>query len=166
MRAQLAEDRVRLQRVERALGDPRLAIAVKQQSVDDAMERLDRWARRSLDGRRQKIAQLAARLAPHDPRVAIPKQRGVLHRVSDRLDAAMRAQVARRGASLEQLAARLDAMSPLKVLARGYAIATKEDGRAVRGPADVKPAERIDLRLARGTIAAIVTDVGDDEGDP
>jgi exodeoxyribonuclease VII large subunit len=57
-------------------------------------------------------------------------------------------------------------MSPLKVLARGYAIATKADGRAVRSAEDVAPAERIDLRLARGRVAAVVTEVTPEPAEP
>ena len=47
-------------------------------------------------------------------------------------------------------------MSPLKVLGRGYAIATRADGRAIRSPDDVVDGARIAVRLADGEIAAQV----------
>jgi hypothetical protein len=43
-------------------------------------------------------------------------------------------------------------MSPLKVLARGYAIATRADGRAVREASDVTPGARLELRVSRARI--------------
>ncbi|MCC6556183.1 MAG: hypothetical protein IT372_24750, partial [Polyangiaceae bacterium] len=52
--------------------------------------------------------------------------------------------------------ARLEAMSPLRVLARGYAIATDASGRAVRDHADVAPGDRIEVRVHSGALAATV----------
>ena len=49
-------------------------------------------------------------------------------------------------------------MSPLAVLSRGYAIATK-DGRAIREPTDVAPGDRIDIRAHAARIEATVTKV-------
>jgi exodeoxyribonuclease VII large subunit len=67
--------------------------------------------------------------------------------------------MAERDKEVERLAARLDAMSPLKVLARGYAIATREDGRAVRDAGDVSPGQSISLRVQRARIGTLVTSV-------
>jgi len=165
MRARFAEERVRLHRVERALGDPRLAIAAKQQSVDDAAERLARFARRAVDARRSRVSALAQRIAAHDPRVVLSRRRASVERARTRIDAAVHAQVAARARSLGSLGARLDAMSPLKVLGRGYAIATRADGSAIRDAREVKRGERIEVRVARGRIEADVMDASreDDE---
>jgi exodeoxyribonuclease VII large subunit len=65
---------------------------------------------------------------------------------------------------LSECASSLDALSPLTVLARGYAIATRADGRAVRSPTDVARGERLRLRLARGSLSAEVTAI--DAADP
>jgi exodeoxyribonuclease VII large subunit len=163
MRARLAEDRVRLHRVERALGDPRFAIAAKQQSVDDAADRLARFARRAIDARRATTSSLAQRIAAHDPRVVLARRRAAVERATARMEAAVRAQGAARVRTASSLAARLDALSPLKVLGRGYAIATRADGSAVRDAREVRRGERIEVRVARGRIAADVMDVTPDE---
>jgi exodeoxyribonuclease VII large subunit len=47
-------------------------------------------------------------------------------------------------------------MSPLKVLGRGYAIATRADGRAVRVASDARPGERLTVRVDRARIDADV----------
>jgi exodeoxyribonuclease VII large subunit len=50
-------------------------------------------------------------------------------------------------------------MSPLKVLARGYAIAARADGRAVRAAADVHPGDRLTVRVDHARIDAEVCSV-------
>ena len=163
MRAKLAEERVKLHRVEKALGDPRFAIASKQQSVDDASERLARWARRAIEARRGAVTTMAQRIASHDPRVVLARRRAAVERAAHRMDAAMRAQSEKRARAVGALAARLDAMSPLKVLGRGYAIATRADGAAIRDAGEVRRGERIEVRVARGRIEADVMDVAREE---
>ena len=56
-------------------------------------------------------------------------------------------------------AAALDAMSPLKVLARGYAMVQKEDGTVVRSCGDVHNQDTLTVSVADGRISAVVTAV-------
>jgi exodeoxyribonuclease VII large subunit len=80
-----------------------------------------------------------------------------------RLEAAqVRLLVALR-ARLSEHATSLDALSPLTVLGRGYAIATRADGRAIRAASEVAAGERLSIRVARGRISAEVTEI--DAGD-
>ena len=58
---------------------------------------------------------------------------------------------------LANAAARLDAMSPLKVLGRGYAIALREDGSAVRRAADLAVGDSVSVRFAEGKANCEVT---------
>ena len=62
----------------------------------------------------------------------------------------------RPGRCLAHRLGRLHAMSPLSVLARGYAIATTDDGRAVRDPSDVAGGKKITIRVHRGSFSAVV----------
>ncbi len=73
-----------------------------------------------------------------------------------RLEAALRRQLAASRAVLAGAAARLDALSPLAVLARGYAIASSADGRVIADAAEVPPGDAIDVRVQHGVIAATV----------
>ena len=56
-------------------------------------------------------------------------------------------------------AASLDALSPLAVLHRGYAIAQREDGRLLRDTKDVSVGDSINVRLAKGRLTAEVTNI-------
>ena len=55
-----------------------------------------------------------------------------------------------------RLVASLDAMSPLKVLSRGYSIASANDGRIIKNVSDIKSGEKLDVRVSDGTIKCTV----------
>ncbi|NUU23352.1 MAG: exodeoxyribonuclease VII large subunit [Streptomycetaceae bacterium] len=57
---------------------------------------------------------------------------------------------------LDHTRARVVALSPAATLERGYAVLQKENGHAVRTPADVEPAEKLTARLASGRIEVTV----------
>ncbi|MEW6270523.1 MAG: exodeoxyribonuclease VII large subunit, partial [Thermodesulfobacteriota bacterium] len=60
--------------------------------------------------------------------------------------------------------AQLDALSPLAVLARGFALARRADGSVVRDAAVLTPGEPLDLRFARGGARAEVLETSADGG--
>jgi len=76
-------------------------------------------------------------------------------RLSDRLRGAMLRRIAEPTASLERLAGQLEALSPLSVLARGYAIARLEDGRVAKRRADLLPGTSFNLRVSDGDVPAV-----------
>jgi exodeoxyribonuclease VII large subunit len=90
------------------------------------------------------------------PRAVVSRERALLARGERSLETSFRALLERRGGQLERASVRLDALSPLKVLGRGYAIATREDGRAVRCADDVAPGGVVRLRVAEARIEARV----------
>jgi exodeoxyribonuclease VII large subunit len=76
--------------------------------------------------------------------------------IARRLDGARR--------RLVELATRLDALSPLAVLGRGYAIVRREaDGQIVRRAAELSLGERLDLRLGVGRAQAEVVAIDPEE---
>jgi exodeoxyribonuclease VII large subunit len=79
-----------------------------------------------------------------------------LARTSDRLEAALgrRLEVPRR--DLERLGAQLDALSPLRVLERGYSVARDAQGAVLRRLADFPPGRPFRLRVVDGVIPARV----------
>lgn len=60
------------------------------------------------------------------------------------------------------LVAGLDAMSPLKVLARGYSMTKDSDGKVIVSSAEVQPGDRISVTLLSGQISAQVIDCGEE----
>ncbi len=161
MRGRVTEDRLELGRLMRKVSDPRLAIAASQQALDERQARLEQVARRALTSARDRRADLASRLLARHPIAVIRAEQAALARTKDRLVAVGSKSFAARAGTVERLAARLDAMSPLKVLARGYAIATDARGHALRAATDVRPGDRVEVRLHRGHLEAEVVLVHD-----
>ncbi len=83
-----------------------------------------------------------------------------LERTADRLSCAIGQAIERPGHRLDRAAAQLDALSPLRVLGRGYAMPTSPDGRVLKRRAAFVPGERFELRVSDGRVAARVEDPG------
>ena len=83
--------------------------------------------------------------------------------MEERMRVLVRTSLTRQASDLSRFGARLDAMSPLKVLGRGYAIATDEAGRAVRSAASLKTGDRVQVRVDQGRFSAAVLDVHEDD---
>ena len=75
-------------------------------------------------------------------------------RTTDRLTAAIQGQLDRRATRLEQAAAKLDALSPLEVLGRGYAVARDESGGVLKRAEHFTPGLKFRLTLADGDVRA------------
>lgn len=74
-----------------------------------------------------------------------------------RIDSAVRHSMELRRGEIAALCARLDALSPLRVIARGYAVASS-GGKVLTSPSQVKVGDTIDLRLAGGELKCEVID--------
>ena len=96
-------------------------------------------------------ARLARGLAARSGRVAQRLDRGF-----DRLTGVLERRLERHRQALAGLAGRLDALSPLRILERGYALARDEQGRVLKRVAQFPPALPFRLRVTDGTVAARV----------
>ena len=73
-----------------------------------------------------------------------------------RFAAAAERLTAEKRRSFVRLAASLDALSPLKVLSRGYAITTNAAGQVLRDAAAVADGDRVRVKLERGALDCVV----------
>ncbi len=159
MHGHLSQGRVALGRVATRVADPRLAIAGHQQTLDDRWARLAACARGAISGRRESLSRARQRLAFQHPRAVVSREKAELAQWRSRLHSTYTAAFERRISGLQRTAARLDALSPLRVLARGYALATREDGRPVRSVADASPGDVIHIRASDARLDATVIDI-------
>lgn len=102
-----------------------------------------------LDRDRKELTRLEQSRVLRNPVAVVDDQRMRLDGVQRRLALALERTLRRGRVELAGLAGRVDAMSPLKVLSRGYAIA-KAEGRAVTTVEQVQPGQAMDVMVADG----------------
>ncbi len=122
-------------------------------------QRLVRAAHHAAAALRARLAAVDARLQARDPRARLAADRGRLAALEARFQRRARALLVDRQHAWADVAARLDALSPLKVLDRGYAIVRAEDGAVVASVAGAAPGLPLRVRLADGELGVTVTDV-------
>ena len=121
-------------------------------------DRLAAAVRGRLDRERRALDRLASSRAMTEPASYFKDKRLLLDYQSGRLVRAMERLTRGRRERLSSLAAALDAMSPLKVLGRGYAIARRADGKVISSVRDTAPGEEFRLRVSDGELDCLVRD--------
>ena len=115
---------------------------------------------------RQRVAALASKRVLTSPMNYIEDRAMALEHCAQRFqDAVQRGMTARRE-RLARGAGVLDALSPMKVLARGYAMTTDEQGAIVKSVSQLQSGGKIELRLMDGSASCHVDEVriGADNG--
>jgi exodeoxyribonuclease VII large subunit len=110
---------------------------------------------RDIANKRNLIGHLSARVV--NP---LDRLREQMQRVDEwvlRLERALRNALERRKLAFGQLTGKLEALSPLKVLERGYAIARNEQGNVLRKRSDAKPGESFSVVFTDGEAKARFT---------
>jgi len=179
LESRLGKQHQQLARATAKLRDPRRLLSRGAQRMDELEARLARAIRARIQSAQLALDLPRLKLSPHDPRTRLAHQRASLARLRARTElspkrwlspqhgvleqlraASQRASLRRLSETRHQLLAhiaKLDALSPLSVLARGYAIALSErTGRALLGPLDAVPGDRVRLKLHAGEVRAEV----------
>ena len=105
---------------------------------------------------RKRLSDLSSRRVMRDASVYVDDKRMVLDHLRDRMAAGFSAQTANKRGKFLSLAAKMDALSPLKVLTRGYSIAEKEDGTVIKSKTDAEKGDKINILLSDGKISCWV----------
>jgi exodeoxyribonuclease VII large subunit len=156
MRAQLERKGGQLDKLRARVADPRRLIGDRKLRLDRARQRLEDLCHDQLGARQEMLRALRERLQAQHPRERLHRLERETARLEQRLKALAGRALAARRHRYEGLTARLDALSPLKVLARGYAVAFDERGHALLQAAQVRAGERVRVRLHEGELSAQV----------
>lgn len=111
-----------------------------------------------IHARQSELEQTSERLHGALPRL-LRHSREVLDRDSQRLEGIAPRLLRVPNSEVSRLAATLDALSPLKVLGRGYSIARDENGHVVKDASSLCAGDSLSVQLGRGRIDAKVTSV-------
>ena len=98
----------------------------------------------------QRLEALQSKRVLRDPSVYLDNRRMDLDRMRDRLLSAQERALANKRQRFVGLGASLDAMSPLRVLSRGYTVTSSLSGVPVRHVADLNPGDRVRVRFYDG----------------
>lgn len=130
----------------------------RDQRIDELGLRLNAAAGRRLRLPAQRLSVLNERLRRRDISAQIASTQRRLQGASERLVRTATRSLAARQARLGRATARLEALSPVAVLSRGYALVYGEDGILLRSPSETAPGQTIRARLAEGALTAKVLD--------
>jgi exodeoxyribonuclease VII large subunit len=142
----------------------RSRLGAARSEANDAARRLERRAAELLARSRRRLDGAACRLSPASMSAQTGEGRVRLAVVGAALEAAGRARVEEALSRLAVAGASLDALSPLAVLGRGYALASDERGRILRAAGSAQVGGRVRVRLAEGALRCRVEGVEGAEG--
>lgn len=108
---------------------------------------------------RTKLDSISGKRVMQDPAASIDNRRIELDRSRDRLVSAQEHILSEKKHEFVRLTAALDAMSPLKVLSRGYSITTGSGGKNIKSVNEIHAGDKLTVRLADGTAGCTVDDV-------
>jgi exodeoxyribonuclease VII large subunit len=135
-------------------------IGRRAQRLDDLRHRLESAATRRLRMPFARLDTQTTRLERQNPTLRMALARRRLDSASQSLNRFAAGAISTRATRLAHASARLEALSPLAVLNRGYALVYSGDGTLLRDARDTQPGQSIRARLANGSIEAEVTRIG------
>jgi exodeoxyribonuclease VII large subunit len=133
------------------------ALARREQRLDDIEQRLQLAATRHLRMQSQRLTHVESRLAHHRLDLRLARRRAAFESLLQRLRQSHAHSTRAARARIERSDLRLEALNPLRVLERGYALVYGPDGMLLRASNQIQNGEEIVARLAQGRIQARVT---------
>jgi len=130
-----------------------------EQTLDSMSAAMATAFGRQLKAARQHLDVLSKSAALQSPDGYLQQRHKSLELLQNRLVTAQNQCINRNNQRYIALTAKLDAMSPLKVLSRGYAIAQTGAHAVIRSVRQAKAGDQIDVSFSDGTLTATVTDV-------
>ena len=130
-----------------------------RQTLDSMSSAMATALSRQLTAARRHYQLLSAHPALQSPVGYLEQRRKSLELLKNKLISNQNQQINTAKARYIAMTAKLDAMSPLKVLTRGYAMAQSEDGTVLRSVSQVNTGDTITISVSDGSISAAVTEV-------
>lgn len=133
-----------------------------RQMLDSMSAAMENIVSRQLKNARQQLNTLRSSSSLQSPTRYISQKRDALSFMRTRLISAQQRSVSSKRQRFISYTATLDAISPLKVLTRGYAMVTGENGTVVRSVSQLHPNDQLHIRLCDGQINATINNITED----
>ncbi len=139
--------------------DVRTRLRAARDDTDEARSRLEKLIAQRHRSARRRLEEAVRRLSPVRSAARVSDARVSLAVTRTEMEAAARARLDDARARLAVAVASLDALSPLAVLSRGYALAEDARGKLLRSTHAVQAGERLRVRLAEGALRCRVEEI-------
>ncbi len=124
--------------------------------LSDHLDRSGDALLRMVERRRERLEWMARRPCLLRPEQPIERANQTIDLLSDRMERAQARVTERAQARLVNIAGRLEALSPLKVLSRGYAAISTESGKVVVKASDLGAGDKVKIAFADATRTATI----------
>ena len=128
----------------------------REQRLDDLVNRLVHGQRNVIEKQRRRFEALSGAVRHYDVRRVLAGMKKDLDARTTAIISASRNLLLERKVRLERMETALQALSPLAILERGYALVFDASGELLKDAAKVKAGDEISARLAKGTLSAKV----------
>ncbi|WP_449623044.1 exodeoxyribonuclease VII large subunit [Robertmurraya sp. Marseille-Q9965] len=165
MKERIQFDRQRLNRIDKsyAFRYPRRVYEQKMEQVDKTTERLIRGAEKVFLGKKETSTNLNRRIERNSPNELL-KQALLQHeRLAKQMNRAMTGIFSEKQKDFRQMIVTLEALSPLKIMDRGYSLVYNEEDKLVKSVKQISTDDPIKVRMSDGSLLCKVVDVQGEE---
>ncbi|WP_208601760.1 exodeoxyribonuclease VII large subunit [Parageobacillus thermantarcticus] len=154
MKEKIAAESERLLRLQKsyAFRYPKKLYEQKEQQLDSLLERLQRHTERLFDKKRERLEQLRLKLLRHHPAEQLSRMKEKHESLIKSLEKEMRSLVHHQQLRFTSLVSHLHALSPLKIMERGYSLVYNEKKELVKSVRQLQLGDTIQVRLQDGQI--------------
>jgi exodeoxyribonuclease VII large subunit len=154
-------ERTRLTRMERsyAFRYPHKMYEQKLEQLDKTMDRLGRTSTRYFMKKRDELNQLNEILKKQHPEQAVKNAKDELRQHAKVLRRAMEAIYRQKSQQFVHITATLSALSPLKIMERGYGLVFAEDETLVKSTQQVSKGDKIAVSIKDGTLECEIKEI-------
>ena len=128
----------------------------RQQRVDELVYRLDKAERQTIEQQRRRWESASAAVRHYDVRRILSGIRKELDARVASMASAARTRLLEQRIRLQRLEGQVEALSPLAVLDRGYALVFDSRGQLVKDAAQLQTGNDVTVQVARGRFVATV----------
>jgi exodeoxyribonuclease VII large subunit len=133
------------------------------QNLDTMAEAMALALNRQIQSARRHLMILSDSPALKSPTGYLEQRQRSLDLLRNRLISAQQNNLSRKNQRYIANVSKLDAMSPLKVLTRGYSMAQAEDGKVLRSVSQVHTGDQIQVSFSDGSLLANVMEIKERE---
>ncbi|MED3571696.1 exodeoxyribonuclease VII large subunit [Cytobacillus praedii] len=161
LKEQLTLQNERLTRIQKsyAFRYPHKLYEQKLEQVDKWTEQLQRGSKKLFNLKAEEWISLQKRLKRSHPNERIEEAKQQQEKVQKNLNRAIAAIFAAKEKDFSHMLTTLEALSPLKIMDRGYSLVYSDEGKLIKTVKQVKQDEQIKVKVPDGAIHCVVTDI-------